>query len=315
MTTTHKTRRETLSSRQRLLKALNHEMPDRVPIDLGGNQTGIHKFAYEALLKHLGIQDQRHHGRGSAACPAVEAVLERFHVDTRYIAAGAPAGFSRRHRAKSPGRAAVARPPRRVRRGLVDARRPSLLHGHFPPSAGRGDDRRSGRLSFPQGRRSQPVRGAPRNGPCGSGTDALRGRQRHRRRGVRNLLVPAWPGALVHGPREGSGVLRSPARSNRAVLARLVPPLPRRGGRPGRRDHDRRRFDRSDGPLVRPEIYRAIVKPRQKRLSQYIRSRTPAKIWYHTCGSCIPYIPDLLDNGVDILNPMQVGARAWTRPR
>ena len=50
MTTPTKTRRETMTSRQRLLKALNHETPDRVPIDLGGNQTGIHKFAYQALL-------------------------------------------------------------------------------------------------------------------------------------------------------------------------------------------------------------------------------------------------------------------------
>ena len=32
-----------MTSRERLLTALNHEEPDRVPIDLGGNQTGIHK--------------------------------------------------------------------------------------------------------------------------------------------------------------------------------------------------------------------------------------------------------------------------------
>ena len=63
------------------------------------------------------------------------------------------------------------------------------------------------------------------------------------------------------------------------------------------------------GPLFRPETYRAVVKPRQKRLVQYIRSRTAAKIWYHTCGSCIAYIPDLLDNGVDILNPVQISAQ------
>jgi uroporphyrinogen decarboxylase len=63
------------------------------------------------------------------------------------------------------------------------------------------------------------------------------------------------------------------------------------------------------GPLFRPEVYRATVKPRQKRLVQYIRSRTKAKIWYHTCGACIPYIPDLIDNGVDILNPVQISAK------
>ena len=64
-----------------------------------------------------------------------------------------------------------------------------------------------------------------------------------------------------------------------------------------------------DGPLFSPEIYRRLVKPRQKRLVQYIRSRTRAKIWYHTCGSCAVYIPDLLDNGIHILNPVQTSAR------
>ena len=49
---------ETMTSRQRVLAAMNHREPDRVPIDLGGNQTGIHKFAYRALLEHLGIDDE-----------------------------------------------------------------------------------------------------------------------------------------------------------------------------------------------------------------------------------------------------------------
>ena len=37
--------KETMTSRQRVLKAVNREIPDRVPLDLGGNQTGIHKLA------------------------------------------------------------------------------------------------------------------------------------------------------------------------------------------------------------------------------------------------------------------------------
>ena len=63
-----------------------------------------------------------------------------------------------------------------------------------------------------------------------------------------------------------------------------------------------------NGPLFSPRIYRAIIKPRQKRLVDYIKSRTSAKIWYHTCGSVGQYIPDLLDNGIDILNPVQITA-------
>src|SRR3989339_1086874 len=62
------------------------------------------------------------------------------------------------------------------------------------------------------------------------------------------------------------------------------------------------------GPLFSPDFYRRIVKPRQKKLVQHIKSMTKAKIWYHTCGGCREYIPDLIDNGVDILNPVQIQA-------
>jgi len=63
------------------------------------------------------------------------------------------------------------------------------------------------------------------------------------------------------------------------------------------------------GPLFSPEFYRKIVKPRQKKLVHHIKSLSSARVWYHTCGSVIDYIPDLLDNGIDILNPIQISAR------
>ncbi len=86
--------RETMTSRERVLKALHHEVPDRVPIDFGGNQTGIHKNAYLNLVRHLGVADDLEimDAVQQLARPC-EQVLERFHVDTRYIAAGAPAGW------------------------------------------------------------------------------------------------------------------------------------------------------------------------------------------------------------------------------
>ena len=86
--------RETLTSRERMLTALDHREPDRVPIDLGGNQTGIHRLAYEALLEHLGWQEEIEimDAVQQLAQPS-EAVLERLRVDTRYIHAGAAADF------------------------------------------------------------------------------------------------------------------------------------------------------------------------------------------------------------------------------
>src|SRR5512137_1098805 len=87
-------KRETMTSRERVLKAINHQVPDRVPIDLGGFQTGIHKAAYEPLLAHLGIHDNitiLDPVQGLAK--PCEQVLQRLRVDTRYITAHGPDSF------------------------------------------------------------------------------------------------------------------------------------------------------------------------------------------------------------------------------
>ena len=87
--------KETLTSRDRLQRALNHEGPDRVPLDLGGFQTGIHKRAYAALLQHLGIEDEiRILDPVQQLAVPCEQVLQRFHIDTRYIGAHAPESFT-----------------------------------------------------------------------------------------------------------------------------------------------------------------------------------------------------------------------------
>ena len=49
---------ETLTPRERVSLALNHEEPDRIPIDLGGFQTGIHRVAYQDLIAHLGLEEE-----------------------------------------------------------------------------------------------------------------------------------------------------------------------------------------------------------------------------------------------------------------
>src|SRR4030042_548137 len=84
-----KSRKETMTPRRRVLSALDHRIPDRVPIDLGGNQTGIHKDAYRNVTRHLGFPDEIEimDAVQQLARPS-ERLLERFHVDTRYISAG-----------------------------------------------------------------------------------------------------------------------------------------------------------------------------------------------------------------------------------
>ncbi len=64
-----------------------------------------------------------------------------------------------------------------------------------------------------------------------------------------------------------------------------------------------------NGWLVRPDVYRKMVKPKQKRLVEAIKKMTDAKIFFHGCGAVFDLIPDLIDVGFDILNPVQVSAR------
>ena len=81
-----------MTSRQRVLTALNHQVPDRVPIDLGGFQTGIHARP-TSPARHLGLtEDIVILDPVQQLAKPSEQVLQRFHVDTRYICAKAPAG-------------------------------------------------------------------------------------------------------------------------------------------------------------------------------------------------------------------------------
>ena len=64
-----------------------------------------------------------------------------------------------------------------------------------------------------------------------------------------------------------------------------------------------------NGWLIRPELYRKMIKPKQKRLVDAIKKKTDAKIFFHGCGAVFDLIPDLIDVGFDILNPVQVSAR------
>jgi uroporphyrinogen decarboxylase len=63
------------------------------------------------------------------------------------------------------------------------------------------------------------------------------------------------------------------------------------------------------GWLIRPDIYRKMVKPKQRQLLEAIRKKTKAKLFYHSCGASRELIPDLIDLGFEIVNPIQVSAR------
>jgi uroporphyrinogen decarboxylase len=299
-----------MTPRERVLKAVSLEIPDRVPIDLGGNQTGIHKNAYRNLVSHLGLKEdvQILDAVQQLAVPS-EAVLERLRVDTRYIRAGAAASWQG---------------------GIVQAQRDGKLWHDLTDEFGV-------RWSMPDDTPHymdislHPLANATlkevADYPWPKGDDpsrfaGLRERALELKKETPYAVVSGISGVVyefcwyLRGLEQWFCDLMTEPEFCEAMLEQtlkfwldwfrlfleevgdLVDVIMIGDDIAGQ-----------SGPLFQPEIYRRLVKPRHKRLVQFIRSRTNARIWYHTCGSCMDFIPDLLDNGIHILNPVQISAR------
>ncbi|MBI5091764.1 MAG: hypothetical protein HZB26_04885 [Candidatus Hydrogenedentes bacterium] len=298
-----------MTSRQRVQAALNHEAPDRVPIDLGGFQTGIHRIPYTCLLEHLGIRDEvTILDPVQQLAKPCEAVLERFHVDTRYVVAGAPESFKggiEQH--TRDGRLwHDLRDEFGVVWSMPDDQPLYMDISHHPLEDAAIRDVTA--YSFPRGNDPTRFRG-------------LRERALELRDHTPYAICTGIGGVVyeycwyLRGlARWLTDMLENPAFCEALLDQTLRFWLDYYTG------FMREVGDIVDvvmigddlagqaGPLFAPEFYRAVVKPRQKRLVQHIKSLTSAHVWYHTCGSCVTYIPDLLDNGIDILNPVQISA-------
>jgi uroporphyrinogen decarboxylase len=301
---------KSLTSRERVLTALDHREPDRVPIDLGGNQTGIHKVAYQNLLRHLGREEEitimdlvQQLARPS------EAVLERLRVDTRYVWAQGAASF---------------------KGGVVQQHRAGRLWHDFTDEFGvtwsMPDDTP---LYFDishsplAGLSLQEIQRYPfPKGDDPSRFEGLRDRVLTLKRETPYAVVSGISGVVyeICWYLRGLENLFSDMIERPQILDALLDRTVQFW-----LDWFRLFLDEvadvidvimigddlagQAGPLFSPQLYRRVIKPRQKRLVQYIKSRTRARLWYHSCGSVVEYIPDLLDNGIDILNPVQISAK------
>ena len=63
------------------------------------------------------------------------------------------------------------------------------------------------------------------------------------------------------------------------------------------------------GPLMAPATYRRLIKPRHAQLCAMVHGRTRAHTMLHSCGSIYHLMPDLIDAGFEILNPVQISSR------
>lgn len=68
-------------------------------------------------------------------------------------------------------------------------------------------------------------------------------------------------------------------------------------------------FGAQEALQISPEVYRAIFKPRQKQWIEFVKARTQARVFIHCDGAIAEILPDFIEIGIDILNPLQTSAR------
>jgi len=305
-----------MNPRERVMLALNHKQSDRIPIDLGGTIcSSIHKNAYIALKKHLGmeVEELRMLDYVQQLPYLDEALLERFGVDFRMVqlpAATAPdvnifddgdyyafidRWGSRLHKPKDGGLYFdwVDFP---IKEATMEALDNYTWPKPDPPEV-------NARL------REQAKHLYENTDYALVGSAVIGGgifEQPARTMGLENFLI-----ALVKEPKFADRMMGQITEiyieSCHNYLEQVGPYL-----------QVFTYWDDvcgQDGWLISPDIYRQRIKPKQRRLLEAIKSKTDAKVYYHCCGAAYDLIPDLIELGFDILNPVQVSARGMDTRR
>jgi uroporphyrinogen decarboxylase len=291
-----------LNHRDRVRSALRHSEVDRVPMDLGGINSSIHRVAYDNLAAHLGIPVAGHPmlDKVQQIVNPSEEVLERLNIDTRWIDPKLPMGS----------------PVRDFPDGsYVDSWGIKRIPvGHYFEMPSNGHPLRTANIddlddfAWPPTLLNETER------------QVMEKRAEYLENET-DYSICTFGGSVF----ETSWYLRSLEKflvdllRNTDFACRLMDKVT---------DVNIDFFDElldvvgkyldvvmigddlalQSGPMISLDTYRRYVKPRQQRLIEAIRRESQAKILYHTCGGASYFFDDLIGIGVDAVTPVQVSA-------
>jgi len=294
-----------MTCRERTLAALDHKEPDRVPLDFGGRTTTIHLFAHQALMQHLGLSGP-------------QPRLRSYHT---YLVEPDPQLLQRFERAST---VFFSRPPSDyvfkidpVTNTYVD----EWGTKYYMPPDGYYYDIQSTPLAtaeseadlqkYPWPNPKDPSRVAGLAAEIKAAYDA-REKVIMMCTATLGLWEMSW---YLLGFEQAYVNLAANQPFMEALTERMLEwqmaywdmvlgevgpyiDLVQIGEDLGSQH----------GPLMAPATFRRIYKPRMRRLVDFIKQRTKARIYLHSCGSIYRMIPDLIEVGIEVLNPVQVNA-------
>lgn len=305
-----------MTGRERVLRAVSHEEPDRIPLDLGGTvDTGIHYVAYGKLLDHLGMSEHMRTLDGipffdivTGVVEVDEPILQSLGVDVRGVMPPSSSCWKDHVGPDNEGHEVV-----RDRLGAIWTR---SRNGYY------FDQRPGGHplADLPDLEALDPALW-PRFDPT-EWCEPIRGRLEAWRNQYVTLLGDPLGGILALGFRmRGYTRFYTDLARNSAFACGLMDQFTDLKiaywetmfhGLADLIDIVVYEDDlgQQDRTLLSPKMYRELVKPRHRRLFRQIKKLAPdhVKIFMHSDGSLYDIIPDLIEVGVDILNPVQVNA-------
>ena len=341
-----------MTSRERVLAAVQHREPDRVPVDLGSTpSTGISAIAYNKLKKWLGIThgNTRVYDVVQQLAQPEDIILDRFRIDAVDIGRTFNTDGDSWYRFHLTDGSPAEYPQWFHPRKQKDGSRHVFSEAGPEPEPGT----ESGTLIA-----VMPAEGAFFDQACFPYIDGYPENYKNLPRDMGKVL---WA-ALVHSPWDNMdsvdfwSMLRRNAlelkkKSDRALMIVVGCNLFEWGTFLRRMDNflmdlaaDLKGVERlldalmeqhvaflekvcravgdvadiarlgddlgmDQGPFLSPELYRKIFKPRHKELCRYVKDHSRMATFLHSCGSIYRLIPDLIDAGFDIINPVQTNTR------
>lgn len=291
-----------LSHRDRTMMALNHEEPDRVPLDLGGRVATLTDGAYARLKEHLNVSGGLERINDEFTVDVIdERILERFDIDIRRVFLGGPPptvepdgsftgewGFRQRVVAEPFGRftghyAEFASTP--LRNASIEAVEAYPWPDPYDPQRTVGLKEQVEHLFH---HTDYAVSAAA---PCAGLLEY----------GMFLCGFDQFPVDLMLNQEFAARLLEKVYTVQKGlfeVYMDVVGPYVQMVEM-----HDD--YGMQTGLLISPALYREMIKPHHAELIAFIKSKTDARVFHHTCGSVVGILDELIDSGVDVLNPVQ----------
>ena len=324
-----------MDARSRVMTALGHREPDRVPVDLGGHRSsGVSAMAYARLRDYLGLEKKpiRVYDVVQQLAIVDEDILDLFHVDTQELGRGfalddcdwadwiLPDG--------TPCQVPVWATPMplddgwalRSGTGRVIARMPQgaiYFETAYWPFADGEPDHGTLPEALPECMWSTPCPPGPLvDGPDGDrvlveGARRLRAKTSRAIIGLfggslfelsqylyRNdnflMLLAAEPGRAHDLLERLTGLHMASLEKYLALVGTYIDVIVFGDD-----------LGMQTGPMLSPRMYREFLKPRHARLWKRAKELADVKVMLHCCGGIRPLLPDLIDAGLDTVNPVQ----------